>query len=231
MTSEHAQRTETTQLPRPWIVPYEYEVGASRWLNRVMDALGVALHPMLGSISRETVHDLPEPEPYGNQQSKASSPDEASHSLSNRPPELASPLFRSMHITHEWSMSVMEVTEFDVGALLQRVYEAADQVGGQLVFAIFQHISDICEQNGQVVSIEKEDFFDGFIDSIEKLDIDFDVNGNPTTQIAMNPATHAAVSKISPTPEQEERLRIAIERKREAWFAARRRQELPELPQ
>lgn len=230
MTDEEARAAEEPQQLGPWIVPHEYEVGASRWLNRAIDALKVSLHPLLGSFSRETVQDLPEPEPSASQQSEPPDPNEDSSDADSEVPELASPLFRSVHITHEWVMSVGEVIEFDVEALLQRIYEAADELGGQLILAMFQHISDICEENGQVVSAADGNFFDAFIDAIEKIDIGFDANGNPTTQIAMNPETLAKVSKTPPTPEQEERIRIVIEHKREAWLAARRRRELPELP-
>lgn len=219
MIDREARAAERPQQLGPWIVPHEYEVGASRWLSRAIDALRVSLHPILGSVSWEAVQDLPEPE------SSASS-----IQADSEVPELASSLFRSVHITHEWVMSVDEVVEFDVEALLHRMYEAADELGGQLTLAMFQHISDICEENGQVVSAADENFFDAFIDAIEKIDLGFDSDGNPTARIAMNPETLAKVSKTPPTPEQVERMKIVIERKREDWLAARRRRELPQLP-
>lgn len=230
MTDKDAQAAEVFQQPRPWIVPEEYEVGASRWLSRALDALKVSLHPLLGSFSREIVHDLPEPEPRLHQPPEGADPAESSSATGKGMPELASPLFRSIHITQEWVMSLEEAIYFDVEALLSRIYEGADELGGQLVHAMFQHISDICEANGQVVSAAEGSFHDALIDAIEKMDIGFDNDGTPTALIAMNHATFDKISSAPPTPEQEERLRIITEHKRKAWLAARRRRELPEVP-
>lgn len=221
MVDEGECTDEGDRPESPWIVPIEYEMGASRWLDNAIDSLKMTLHPILASFSRETARDLPSQEP----------PSSRTGAQPAARDELSSPLYRGVRITHKWVMSLEEVIEFDVESFLQRVYTAADDIGGQLVLGMFEHISDVCDENGQVVEAGGRDFFEALIEVVEKMDIEFDAEGRPTTQIAVNPTTLAEIAKSPPTPEQEDRLRIVTEKKREAWLAARRRRELPDVPE
>ena len=179
---------------------------------------------MLASMRRETLQDLPAqdddipPPAHG---------EESPQSPESNPGGLESPLYREMHATHQWTMNIDEVLDFDIDLFVQRVYNIADDMGGQIVSAILDHIRTICEQNGQVIVIGDNDIFDAYIDAFETMDVDFDEDGQPKIQINTNPATLAEINKKAATPEQEERLRLVTERKRKDWLAARRRRELP----
>jgi len=193
-----------------WIRPREYEKGAERWQSKAIQKLEVAIHPLLAQVGRETLHDLPEPD------------DETT-----TVPGPETSLYRGVVIQHEWTWSAEEVIAFDVDAYLCQLYETADSVGGQMVTAMLKHISDVADEYGQIVSAEGRNFYDLLIDVAEKMDIDFDEDGKPTTMIVVNPETYEKLSADRPTPEQEVKMQAVFDRKREEWHASRRRRDLP----
>ena len=193
-----------------WAVPEEYNLGASRWVSRTVDGLSRLLHPILAEIRREQVADLP----------RADEPiaDDAN---------LASPLFRAMKIEHQWTAAMDDALAFDVDAFLSQIYETADDFGGQLVSGMFEHISELCDQSGQTVNASGRDIFDAMIEVLEKLDVEFDEEGNHNLTLVLHPNTAKQLVGKKPTPEQEEKLKMLMERKREEDRASRRRRELP----
>jgi len=137
---------------------------------------------------------------------------------------LQSPLYRSIHLHHEWTTSVDEILSFDTDSLLTNLHEAADQMGGQLVKAMVEHIGEICEQSGNVIDAQGRGFYEAIIDATEQMELTFDEKGQINQQILMHPDT---VPTEPPTADQEARLKAIIDRKREEWNAARGRRELP----
>jgi len=193
-----------------WIVPREFDVGGKKWLHRAVDSLARELHPLLAMVKRNTVADLPRPE----------FPDSPR-------PDLASPLFRSIEVHHEWTAQLDEVLAFEVDALLTQVFALADEFGGQLTRGMLEHIGQICDDSGNTVSAEGRDLFDVMIETLAGMDIEFDEDGNHNLSLVMRPDTVKKFEGKQATPEQEEALRAVMERKREEWSASRRRRKLP----
>jgi len=197
----------------PWLFPREYALGAAKWLQSAIHDLSRITHPILGSTGRMTVSDLPEPQ---NESSSDS--------------DLASPLYRGIHLQHEWTTSVDEVLSFDVDSLLSNIGAAADEMGGQLVKAMVEHISAICESTGNTVAADGRDFYEVIIETTENMELAFDEDGNLAQQILVHPDMYEKLAQNPPTAEQEARIKAIIDRKRDEWNAARRRRELPEIP-
>ncbi|TGD84354.1 hypothetical protein BayCH28_25970 [Mycolicibacterium sp. CH28] len=194
------------------LVPLEYIAGAMKWLDKAVDGLARCIHPILGSTGRETVRDLPPPG-----QSPSPGCDGAAMT------------FRTIRLTHEWTIDVKEVLNFDVDSFLEDVNNLADEFGGQLVSAMVEHISEVCESRSQTINAEGRDFFEVLIEVAETMELTFDEDGRLQTQLLLHPDTYARISERQPTAEQEMRLRSVIDRKREEWNATRRRCQLPEI--
>ncbi|WP_029106677.1 hypothetical protein [Mycobacterium sp. URHD0025] len=137
---------------------------------------------------------------------------------------LRSPLYRDIHLQHEWTTSVDEILSYDTDSLLSSIAQAADDMGGQLVRAMAEHISAICDRTGNVVDASGSNFYDAIIEVSENMDLAFDDEGKLRQQILLHPDN---LPKEPPTAEQEARLKAVIDRKREEWNAARSRRELP----
>lgn len=201
---------ESPEAPRLWLFPREYQLGATRWQSRAIYDLERSIHPLLNAFGHETVKDLP---------GSDDSVEDAKPSNS---------LYRSFHIQHEWKISPDEILNFDISAYLNQLYDAANNIGGQLIARMFEHISAICTERDQVVNIDERNFYDVLIESTERMELEFDQEGNLTTALAMHPDTYAKLAaQPPPTPEQEERMRAVVNQKREEWRASRRRRTLP----
>jgi hypothetical protein len=137
---------------------------------------------------------------------------------------LRSPLYRGIRLQHEWTTSVDEILSYDTDSLLGNIAQAADEMGGQLVRAMAEHISAICDQTGNVVDASGRNFYDAIIEVTETMELAFDDEGRIQQQILLHPDS---LPKEPPTPDQEARLKAVIDRKREEWNAARSRRELP----
>lgn len=145
---------------------------------------------------------------------------------SQPPPEsnFQSPLYRSIHLQHEWTMSVDEILSFDIDSLITKIALAADEMGGQLVRAMVEHISAICDETGNVIDVGGKNFYDAMIEVCENMEIAFDDDGKPRQQVLLHPDN---APKEPPTADQEARLKAVIDRKREEWNASRNRRDLP----
>ncbi|MEC4841065.1 hypothetical protein R2360_16595 [Mycobacteroides chelonae] len=137
---------------------------------------------------------------------------------------LGSPLYRGIHLQHEWTTSVDEILSYDTDSLLSNIAQTADGMGGQLVRAMAEHISAICERTGNVVDAGGSNFYEAIIEVSEKMELAFDDEGKLKQQILLHPDN---LPEEPPTAEQEARLKAVIDRKREEWSAARSRRELP----
>lgn len=196
--------------PQVWAQPIEYAVGATTWMSDAISTLSVELHPLLAEVQREQVSDLVRPEEHSQETAS-----------------LASPLYRGLPVEHRVHIDLDAVLEGDVAQYLSALFEMADEFGSQLVAGMFKHISDVSDKYGQTVDVAGRDFVDAYIESLESLEMSFDENGSPTTKIYVNPNNVDFLVKNQPTLEQQERIDTIINRKREEWNAARRRQDLP----
>ena len=91
----------------------------------------------------------------------------------------------------------------------------------------FDHISEICAASGKTVNAQGHDYFDAMLETLETIDMAFDEDGKPNLTLVVHPETAKRIQEKQPTPEQQERLRLVLERRKEEWDASRRRRDLP----
>ena len=195
--------------PELWALPSEYNAAASAWMSDTVDGLSRELHPLLASVRREQVADLPRPEEHA--------PETA---------DLASPLFRGIEASHVLTADVQDTLTGDVDPFLTMVFDLADAFGSQLTQGMLAHISEICDASGQTIDAEGRDLIEVMIETLETIDMSFNENGEPNLRMVVHPDT-AANFRDQPTPEQEARIREILDRRREEWDASRRRLDLP----
>ena len=180
-----------------WATPHEYGAGAARWIDNAMDSISRELHPILGAVRRERVADLPRPEDH--------SPEAAG---------MASPLYRGIEVQHVVTADVDDVLRGDVDAFLTLVFNLADELGSRMTRGMLEHISEICETSGQVIKADGRDYFDVMIEALDTIDMTFDENGKPSLFVVIGPETARSLEGRKPTPEQEERARQVLERRK-----------------
>lgn len=179
-------------------------------MSSTIDILSRELHPLLASVRRERVADLPRPEEHAPETS-----------------ELSSPLFRGIEASHVLAVDVQDTLDGDVDSFLTMAFDLADSFGSQLMMGMLAHVSEVCDESGQTIDAEGRDFFDVMIETLHTIDISFDENGEHNLTMVMHPDTAEKLRDKQPTPEQEARIHQVLERKREEWNASRRRHQLP----
>lgn len=132
-------------------------------------------------------------------------------------------------ISADSEMPISAILNFDLPVVNDKIVEIAEQFARQTVLNFLETISAVTEATGNTVQAESG--IDGFIAAIEKVDIEFDENGAPTSQIIVHPATYEKLKKeeAEASPEKLQELATIIERKRREYFASRRNRRLPRL--
>lgn len=196
--------------PELWAVPSEYNAAAAAWLNNTVDALSRELHPLLASVRRERVADLPRPEEHA--------PETA---------ELASPLFRGIEVSHVVTADVQDTLAGNVDSFLTMVFDLANAFGSQMVRGILVHIREVCDASGQTTDVGGQDIFDVMIETLDTIDMSFDESGKPNLTLLAAPDVAQKFQGKKPTREQEARVQQILARRRKEWDASRRRHDLP----
>jgi hypothetical protein len=106
---------------------------------------------------------------------------------------------------------------------------AADlpSVGGQMMKGLFDHLDELLDGTENSIDGAGRDFADVLIEVLETIEMSFDDEGKPQMTIVMHPDQAKKLREKLPTPEQEAKINEVIDRRREEWFAARRRRDLP----
>ena len=194
----------------PWVMPREYEIGGMRWFSEAAREMARALHPLLAQVTRVELAEGPAPLPAGTPL-----------------PSEASSLYRPMALQHEWTVSIGDVAAFNLEQFLADLHALADDMGGQMVRGMLEHISAVTEEYGNTIDAAGRDFFDVYADTLETIDTTFDEEGHPNLTIVMHPDQLVKLRDKQPTPEQEARINAILYRRREEWLASRRRRDLP----
>jgi hypothetical protein len=195
----------------PWIIPREYEIGGVRWFSDAARELSRALHPLLAQIPRVGLAEAP--------------PTRTADGASLSPQ--ASPLYRPMVISHEWTVSIEDVVGFKADQFLADLHVMADDMGEQMVRGFLEHVFEVSDQYGNTIDAGGRDFFDVYADAMETIDMSFDDAGRPNLTLILHPDQLDKLKDRQPTAEQEARLNAILERRREEWRASRRRRDLP----
>ncbi len=104
-----------------------------------------------------------------------------------------------------------------------KINEVAEEIAGQQVKSFYEVIDKATEEVGNVVSADGQPFsMDMFFEGLEKIDIDFDEEGNPSELMCpVNPKLFPSVKRViedaKSDPEIDKRFKAIMERKKEEW--------------
>jgi hypothetical protein len=122
-----------------------------------------------------------------------------------------------------------DIIEFRLPAIHEGIIEMAEQFVKQTLASFIETITQITDKTGNTV--QSEDPIEGLIMAIEDLEMEFDDDGRPTTQIIVHPDTYKKFEEAEQTasPELLDKLAKILERKRKEYIASRRSRQLPRL--
>jgi hypothetical protein len=202
---ERASTLGDRQTP-PFEVP-EYQRAFFKFTREAIEGLSSAKDPILGKIRRRP--------PGRDYVGRNSLPQGEVHEGTPMP------------VRSEFSLTASEILEGDATVLGAKLDDLADQYVAALMPQVFEAIGAATEAVGTVIDAGGQPLSAGlFIEMLEKMEVEFDDNGQIQLQMVIGPNT-----KI-PTPSEEDQRRIdeVIERKRQEFFAKRRSRQLPRHP-
>lgn len=209
--SDPSRTSQQGASPDIHAVPEEFERGALAWFSRASQSLGLASHPLLGSIQYQTMEELPDDSvmngAFGSEQRTS--------------------LHKGMHFKTEWIVSLDETLDFELDSFLARLYTLAEEHASQTTRSILEHISAVSEEHDQVVEAKGRPFFDVVCESLEKLEFVFDDEGRHNVAIVLHPDDVKLLQSL--TPDQQSIIDHIVQRKRDEWNAKRRRRNFPKL--
>lgn len=193
----------------PWMVPREFEAGGAEWLSETARALAREIHPFLAQIPTSPMQDVPEVK------------------VAEGPPAEASSLFRSATVSHEWVANLEDTVSFDRDSFWSSLYALADAIGGQMSRGLLAFISEVATEHDMTVAADGRNFYDAFVEALERVEMNFDEHGEPDMMLVVHPDLAQRLRQRPPTADEQARIDAVIARRREEWHAARRRRELP----
>lgn len=188
----------------------EYERAARAFVGETMEALARVKSPLLSEIERETADHLP-----GMRMTFDS--DEV---LEHQP----------MRIGTSISIPVSATIEGDYQDFYAALDDAAEEYAGGLTRQIYERMSEITDAAGTTVSAGGSFTVAHFLEVMERIEIEFDDEGNPQL-----PKLHIHPTQAEKLPEWTEEDHRAFEeliaRKKQEWDARRRHRRLPRQPE
>ena len=183
-----------------------YDIALYAFMSSVMDGLA-AVEPTLGQIPiRVTGHAGPTRNVPG--------PRPVDHPLAT--------------FNEEFAIHTDVVRNSDVESFVATLTELAEKHVEAIAKALVQMLSDVTEGVGNVVDVGGRPIsWDHFLDGLEKIEVSFDEEGRHQVQFAMNPNTAMLLEAISVSPEQRQRHKEIVRRKKEQWDAQKRTRRLP----
>jgi hypothetical protein len=186
--------------------PSEYDDAAQRFFGTGVKALMEAQGGVYSLVRKESISELPDnslPSPDGN-------------------------LIRgrSIELSSMSTVSYEEAIDGDLDGILCAMDRMAAEMHSQVSKSILTHISEICEQTGNIVDGPLS--YDAIADALEHMEFSFDENGNHNISVVVSPDGAEKLRALGePTAEQQMRLDSIINRRRDEWNARRRSRSLP----
>ncbi len=195
-----------TEPTAPPLALDEYDRATREFFSEAVDAVAGASNPILRQIQREKVEVIPK----------------SLNTMESGDVVQRGPMLSSASVT----FSVPEAIRGDFDDVIAAIADTADQFVASMMPNIFEHISEICDATGNVVSGKDRPIWDAMLETLETIEILFDEEGNPSLpSIVMHPDTAA---KVGDPPEgYEDRCNEIIARRRDEWLARRRTRRLP----
>ena len=125
--------------------------------------------------------------------------------------------------TAELQINFEEFEKINDAGVLNKIDSTAEKIAGQQAKSFYEEVGKAAEQVGNVVSADGKPFsMDLFFEGLEKIDIDFDEDGNPSGLMcpvspALYPSVVKAVEQAKADPEMDKRFDAIMERKKEEW--------------
>lgn len=137
-----------------------------------------------------------------------------------------------MHFEAIYAIHVEHIRETDVDAFVTAICGVAEKYEEVMGATFARTIIDVTQAVGNSVDAEGRPFtWDLLLDAFERMEIMFDEDGKHRLQIMIDPKTWRLPQAIERTPEQEQRFRKIMRRKKEAWDAQQRTRRLPRREQ
>lgn len=124
----------------------------------------------------------------------------------------------------EFTINADEIIKEGISAFKKHIDKLAKVVSGQQAKMVFQKLNEITSKTGNVVDAKGESFTkEKLLEATEKIDIDFDENGQPVNlTIVMGPQLFNKVKDLLPLWEKDEEFtkkrNEILERKRREWL-------------
>lgn len=202
--------TTDTELPEPLFRLDEYERQERSVISKLLRDLPLAKSPLLALIPQEAVE--------GALTTRSHLPDGTVVDI---------PSFAAGATL---SLSAPAAIEGDRAAFFAAVNEAADQMTAALVKGVTEQLDKSLEAAGQTVDASGRTLsWDTILETFEKMDWSFDEDGQPEGKsIVAGPDAMARLAALPPpTPEQNERYKAIMTRKKEEFIARRGTRKLP----
>ena len=125
--------------------------------------------------------------------------------------------------TAELQVTFEEFEEMNDSVVLNKIDNAAEEMAGQQAKSFYEEVGKAAEEVGNVVSADGKPFsIDMFFEGLEKIDIDFDEDGNPSGLMCpvspeLYPSVVKAIEQAKTDPEMDKRFDAIMERKKEEW--------------
>lgn len=130
---------------------------------------------------------------------------------------------RYRELSSKFDITKEEIISGGYSAFMERALKTAEDIQGQQVRAIFKTISDVTEKTGNVVDGKGKPFSpEMFLESLDKIYIDFDENGSPKfPSFVFHPKLRdkvlSSMAKLDADPALKKRHAEIIEKKRKEW--------------
>jgi hypothetical protein len=106
----------------------------------------------------------------------------------------------------------------DVKQFTESVFQLFDSFHTEQKKLLLEMVSQTTEAVGNVVDAHDKNFWDAYLEMIEKTEMTFDDEGHHNYQIVLNPNTARRLRENPPTEEQKKRIQEAIDLKRKEYF-------------
>ena len=129
----------------------------------------------------------------------------------------------SVEISSQLKIELEEVETMTPEKVHEKIDHLAQEMAKKQARHFYKKIDETAEEAGTVVSAEGAPFsMDLFFEVIEKIDMDFDENGDPIgLMVAMSPELFRSAAKVleqaENDPEMNKRFDAIMERKKEEW--------------
>jgi hypothetical protein len=138
--------------------------------------------------------------------------------------------FEPAELVAEMKLQWEDIADGRIDALLATIDEAAGHLHDEKTKWVLGNIEQLAEATGNTVDASGRPLFDAVYEMFEKVEMTFEDDGSVSKGFAfvMHPDMVETMKRFEAemTPEQRKKLDDLIDRKREEFFARRRRREL-----